>query len=178
MRRDRRTHDRSYRGRDRTKDNGTPETAAKSRRVHQGSVARLFENGHLTIDQLAASQQIRTVAERIGRDVGMRSMSMETRVDANRRAGDIFFERLGAVRAEVAYGRWRGALRDMRKGKAVTDVVLDDLACRTAAKTHGMRDATLRRHLSDALDLWFELVGDVCKEIGEEEKAAAEARCA
>ena len=53
------------------KQNGTPETHARASRLRQGALARLFEAGHLTIDQLASAQSIRITAERIGS--GLRS---------------------------------------------------------------------------------------------------------
>lgn len=135
---------------------GTPETLLKARHVQQGSLARLFTNGHLSIDQLAWSAEIRTVVERIGRDVAIGTISLETRVDngfSGLRAGD---ESLGRVRAEMAYTRWRAQLR---KPAPVLAMIVEDRSCRAVAQAFRMRDAAARTLLTDALDLWPDCYG-------------------
>ncbi|MDG6079769.1 hypothetical protein E3U23_11270 [Erythrobacter litoralis] len=159
--------------RDRLIDGGTPETKAKAAQVKQGSLARLYEAGHITIEQLVASQEIRTVVEQIGADVAIGTVSFETRVDDSRRGQGTFFERLGAVRAEVAYGRWRAA-----QGTAAAPVlamIALDQSVTAVAKAHGMRKETVRGLLSKALDAWSEFVGQACREIDEADVLAAHA---
>ena len=166
----------AFDSRDRLKDNGTPETAAKARKVHQGSLSRAYEAGHITIEQLAAAQQIRGVAERIGREVGFGTSSMETRVDQSRSGTGAFFEALGAVRAEVAYRRWCEALKATKAGLSpIAAMVVDELSVTAAAKHWGMRTATARKALSAALDLWGDIVGQAVKEIDEADLLAAHA---
>lgn len=130
---------------------GTPETLLKAGWVQQGALARLYMNGHLSIDQLAWAQEIRVVAERIGRDVAIGSISLETRVDNGRDLTRQAWESLGKVRAEVAYTRWRAQLG---KPAPVLAMIVEDRACRAVAKAFRMRDVAARRLLTDALDAW------------------------
>lgn len=143
---------RSYARRDKMSDRGTPETLQKVRGVSQGAIARLVTAGHLSADQLGWACEIRTVAQKIGADVAIGTVSLETRVDGGRRGDGSFFEKLGAVRAEVAYGAWRKELG--RDALAILAVVVQDEACRPVARKAGMRDATLQGRLSEALDAW------------------------
>jgi hypothetical protein len=135
-------------------------------------MARLCTAGHIDADQLAAAISIRMVHDRIGRDVAIGTMSMETRVDQSRSGDGTFFEKLGAVRAEVAYTRWRQALD---RPAPVLALIVEDHACREVARRHHMRDASLRRMLTMALDLWFEILGRVRKEVTSAELALAQA---
>jgi hypothetical protein len=138
---------------------GTPQTLLKARALRQGTLARLYEAGHLSLDQLAWSAEIRAVRERIGRAVGLRTLSLETRVDNGCHHEALAAERLGQVRAELAYGQWRAALAGLeRRGRPVSAAALavigEDLPLRRVARAAGMRDATLRGVVSEALDLW------------------------
>ena len=155
------------------KKHGTVETLQKASRVRQGSLARLYEAGNLTADQLAASQEIRVVAQRVGADVKIGTVSLETRVDQSGKFGGAFFERLGAVRAEVAYGHWRRELGD--DALPVLAMIVHDAALTVVAKTYGMRKETARRMLCRALDDWREHIKDACDAIDEAELLAAQA---
>lgn len=135
---------------------GTPETLLKARHVQQGAMARLFMNGHLSIDQLAWASEIRVVAERIGRDVAIGSISFETRVDNGFSGHRLAEESLGRVRAEVAYSKWRGRLQ---RPAAVLAMIVDDRACRAVARAFRMRDVGARALLIDALDDWPDCCG-------------------
>ncbi|WP_338445935.1 hypothetical protein V5F89_12370 [Pelagerythrobacter marensis] len=158
------------------KQNGTVETHQKAARVQQGSLMRMYEAGQLTIEQLASSQSIRSVAERIGADVGIGTVSLETRVDQGRPHDGGFFERLGAVRAEVAYGRWRASIARKRGGAApVLAMIVDDMSCSEAARLFRMRKETARTRLRDALNLWPDYIGKACDEIDEATMLAAQA---
>jgi hypothetical protein len=158
---------------------GTPETLLKAGRVQQGALARLFMNGHLSIDQLAWAQEIRVVAERIGRDVAIGSLSLETRVDNGRDLTARAFESLGRVRAEVAYGRWRAGLARSRHGAApVLAMIVEDRACRAVARAFRMRDVAARRLLVDALDAWPGCYSDAADRVSADDLAAVEHRLA
>lgn len=154
------------------KRHGTPETHAKASRVRQGSLARMYEAGHLSIDQLAASQSIRWVAERIGADVAIGTVSLETRVDQSRGFERTFFEKLGAVRAEIAYTMWRAQLA---QPAPVLAMIVQEVSCSAAAKSWGMRKSRAKAMLIDALDLWDEMIGRACDEVDEATLAAAQA---
>jgi hypothetical protein len=148
---------------------GTPETRWRVRKAEQGALARLYERGYISLDQLSWSQSILVVHERIGRDVAVASMS---RVDGGRCASATFFEKLGAVRAEVTYTRWRGQARGLGP---VLALICGEGSLSEVARLHRMRPATLRRVLGDALDLWGDLNGRVCDEIDEAALLAAQA---
>lgn len=130
---------------------GTPETLLKARFASQGSLARMFSKGHLSIDQLAWAEEIRTVYERISRDVAIGTISLETRVDNGFAGHRLAEESLGRVRAEMAYTRWR---QQLRKPAPVLAMIIDDRSCHAVAAAFRMRDATARLLLIDALDAW------------------------
>ena len=173
FRKEQRERSKAHERRDRLQDGGTPETKAKAAQVQQGSIARLYQAGHITIDQLAASQEIRTVAERIGADVAIGTVSLETRVDQSRSGDGTFFERLGAVRAEVAYTNWRRALGS--SAMPVLAVIALDQSVSAVARAHRLRTATARKLVSQALDCWSDFIGAACREIDEADVLAAHA---
>lgn len=154
---------------------GTPETLLKARHVQQGAMARLFMNGHLTIDQLAWGAEIRSVAERIGRDVAIGSSSLEARVDNGFNGHRLADESLGRVRAEVAYSRWRGRLR---KPAPVLAMIVEDRACRAVARAFRMRDVAARALLTDALDAWPDCCGWARDRVDAEDLVAVQRRLA
>lgn len=152
---------------------GTPETLLKARHVQQGALARLFMNGHLSIDQLAWAQEIRVVVERIGRDVAIGSISLETRVDNGFSGWRVGEESLGRVRAEMAYTRWRGQLK---KPAPVLAMISEDRACRAVARAFRMRDAAARALLVDALDLWPDCCGWARDRVDEDDLVVVQRR--
>jgi hypothetical protein len=89
------------------KNEGTPETHEQASRRNQGALVRLYQTGAIDAEQLASAVEIALVHERIGRDVAVRTASLETRVDVTRIGDGGFFERLGQVRREYAYTEWR-----------------------------------------------------------------------
>lgn len=157
------------------KVHGTPETHYRAAQVHQGAMARLFMSGSINEDQLAWSAEIRAVAERIGRDVAIGTVSFETRVDQSRSGDGTFFERLGAVRAEVAYTRWRAALP---APEIVLAIIVEDLACSAAARRFHKNTRTVRKLLTDALDAWPYWQRDARDEIDHDALSAAHAAIA
>lgn len=176
FRKEQRQRQRDHRGRDLLRDTGTPETKAKAAKVRQGSLARMYEAGQLTIEQLASAQRIRGVAERLGRDVGFGSFSLETRVDQSRSGTGAFFEALGTVRAEVAYRRWCEWLRrGKHAGAPVLAMVVNELPVTQAAQHWGMRTATARKNLSAALDEWSDIIDGAVRDIDEADLLAMQA---
>ncbi len=155
---------------------GTPQTREHAAHVQQGALARLFMAGHLSIDQLAAGEEIRSVAERIAGDVRIGTVSLETRVDGSRSPNAPFFEKLGQVRAEVAYTRWRAQVALQRGGAApVLAMIVEDVSCTEAARRFRMRKETARARLTAALDLWGDAIGRACDEVDEASLLAAQA---
>lgn len=154
------------------KVNGTVETHARARDTKQGALARLFMSGAIDQHQLAWSQDIRSVAERIGADVAIGTASYETRVDKSPGFGAGFFERLGAVRAEVAYGAWRAGLAHPA---AVLAMIVEDISCAEVARRYRMRPARAKAMLIAALDDWGSAIAAACNEVDEAVLAAAQA---
>lgn len=154
---------------------GTPETLLKARHVQQGAMARLFMNGHLSIDQLAWGAEIRSVVERIRRDVAIGSISLETRVDNGFSGHRLADESLGRVRAEMAYSRWRAQLR---KPAPVLAMIVEDRACRAVARAFRMRDVAARMLLTDALDLWPDCCGWARDRVDADDLVAVQRRLA
>ena len=154
------------------KVNGTPETHAKAGRTHQGSLARLYRAGDISIEQLARAAAIAATHERISADVSVRTGSLEPRVD--RGLGDgAFFEKLGRVRAEVAYTRWRAALAHP---VPVLAMIVDDCGVSVAAKRFQMRNVRAKALLTDALDLYGWMFGQACRNVDDETLFEAHAR--
>src|SRR6218665_770183 len=87
---------------------GTPETRAHAARARQGALARLYATGAVTIHQLGAALEISAAYERIIQAAGIPTSWAIERVDTSMRSGQ--FETIGAVRAEMAYSRWRATL--------------------------------------------------------------------
>jgi hypothetical protein len=154
---------------------GTAETLLKAGRVQQGALARLYMNGHLSIDQLAWAQEIRVVAERIGRDVAIGSISLETRVDNGFSGHRLAAESLGRVRSEVAYTRWRAGLK---RAAPVLAMIVEDRACRAVARAFRMRYAAARVLLIDALDAWPDCHGWARDRVDADDLAAVQRRLA
>lgn len=146
------------------KVHGTPETHHKASFTRQGALARLFINGHLSADQLAWAVEIQRIHERIGRDVCVGSVSLEARVDQSRSFGGTFYEKLGIVRAEVAYSKWRAWLA---RPAPVLALIVEDTALSSVARRWRMRDTTCKGMLEDALDAWPGFNKDACDEVSE-----------
>ena len=151
---------------------GTPETRHKARRTRQGALSRLYTGGSITIDQLAAAGEIVSVHERLTGDVRLGTVSLETRVDQSRHGDGAFFERLGAVRAEVAYTAWRARLE---AAEPVLAMIVDDVGVSVAARHFRMRNARAKAMLCSALDLWRDMMSDACRDIDEATLLAAQA---
>lgn len=158
------------------KNEGTPETHEHASRRHQGALARLYKAGEIDAEQLGSAAEIAAVAERIGADVTVKTASLETRVDVTRIGDGGFFERLGQVRREAAYTRWRA---EVEQPAAVLDMLVGDaLGFTIVAARYRMHNRKAKRLLIQALDLWPRILGAVCKEIDEKALAAAHARLA
>jgi hypothetical protein len=145
------------------KNEGTPETHDKHARRQDGVLVRLYRNGTIDAEQLASAVEIACVAERIAGDVAVRTASLETRVDMTRMGDGSFYERLGWVRREVAYTRWRAELP--APAPVLEMLVGEPVGFTVVAQRHGMHNRRARRLLLDALDLWPQVLGAACKEI-------------
>lgn len=156
----------------------TPETREHARRKRQGALARLYASGAISIDQLGAALEIAAVVERIGCDVTVRTVSLETRVDQSMRGDASFFEALGQVRREVAYGNWRRTLPEICQGipvAAVLELIVEDVGVTIVAQQYRMHVRRARKMLSDALDAWPGHLWSAVREVDEATLLAAQA---
>ena len=149
----------------------TPETLQKAR-IDDGSLARLCRSGSIDADQLAWACEIRMVHDRIAGDVRIGTASLEGRVDQSRHGDGTVFEKLGAVRAEVAYTRWRASLP---APGLVLAMIVEDLGCNAAAARFSRHKRTVRKLLIDALDAWPHFQRDACDAVDEATLLAAQA---
>lgn len=151
---------------------GTPETHAKAAVTRQGAVARLFEAGDIDAVQLSAAVSIAATHARITGDVTVSTVSLETRVDQSGRGDARIVEKLGSVRAEVAYSHWR---RSLGHPSLVFSIVIEDVGISVAAKHFGMRNARAKKILIDALNHWEQCSILARKTIDDATLAAAQA---
>ncbi|RST30144.1 hypothetical protein HMF7854_04370 [Sphingomonas ginkgonis] len=162
------------------KNEGTPETHEHASHRRQGALARLFQSGGIDAEQLGSAMEIAAVAERIGGEVAVKTASLETRVDVTHMGDGAFYERLGQVRREMAYTRWRGALQ--RSGcqvAAVLDMIIGEpLGITAAAKRYRIHHRTARTMLITALDLWPIMLREICREVDQRELTRAHQRLA
>ena len=164
--------------------NGTVQThqAAAVLELRQGALARLHRSGAISNDQLGWALEIAAEHERIDADVAVRSASLEARVDVSR-VDNAAFESLGRVRRAMAYTRWRAALPDLLPDRStaaqhVLAMVVDDLGVTWAARRLRMSVRRTRKVLTDALDLWPEIMGGVARQVDEDDVIVAWARLA
>lgn len=155
------------------KRDGTPETHEHASRTQQGALARLHLSGAISADQLAWSAEIAAAAEGIARDVTVRTSSLYSRIDRSAHGDGSFFEALGAVRREVAYGRWRAQLGGC--AAPVLAMIVDDIGVKAVSRQFRVGERRAKKLLSDALDLWPECIGGAVREIDAATLAAAQA---
>jgi hypothetical protein len=159
------------------KNEGTPETHEHASRRNQGSLASLYKSGSIDAEQLASAGEIALVAERIGADVAVRTASLETRVDLGPRHYDALHdERIGQVRREAAYSRWRAQLP--QPAPVLEMLVGEPVGFTIVAKRYRMHNRKAKQLLISALDLWPVILGAVYKEIDGQALAMAHARIA
>lgn len=162
---------------------GTVQTHAHVARSRTGALARLFQSGALSADELGMALEIAAVHERIGRDATIQTASFETRVDKSRASDALFLERLGWVRREVAYSRWRARLPEICAGRAgtriapaaVLDLIAHDVGVTVVATRYRIHVRRARKLLCDALALWRGEFGTACREIDDESLIVAQA---
>lgn len=153
---------------------GTPETHAHAAATRQGALARLAKSGTIDAQQLASAEEIAAIAHRIRAGVAMRTMSMETRVDRTPMFDVRIHESLNAVRAEMAFTRWRAGLGHDRQ--AVLDMIVDDVGVTHVASRYRVHARRARRMLIDALDRWPPLMIAACRAVDDRDLTFAHAQ--
>lgn len=150
-------------------------TRATVHRIRQqSSIRKLLDDGQITDEQFYAAQSIARVAEMIQRNVSVRCASLEARVDCAGSGRDILVERLGAVRMEAVYTKWRTSIAVPRR--MIVDMVLEDRSLFTTARVHGVGWPRAKRLLGDALDRWNDLMERARKDIDQDDVDRAHAR--
>ncbi|CAN5369719.1 hypothetical protein BH10PSE14_BH10PSE14_04530 [soil metagenome] len=158
---------------------GTAQTHEKNANRQQGALARLCQSGGIDHHQLAAGEEIATIAYEIRANVSIGIASLEARVDTTRRGDGTFFESLGRVRGEMAYTRWRGQVVGPL-GAILAMIVGDDddngaEGFTIVARRYGMHNRRAKKLLIDALDLWPKIRGKVTREVDAASLLAAQA---
>ncbi|KPF77030.1 hypothetical protein IP68_02280 [Blastomonas sp. AAP25] len=154
------------------KRHGTAQTHEHASRQLQGSLHMLYVRGVIDQFELADADVIAGIAAKIGAELTIRTVSLETRVDASPRAGGAFYEALGWVRAEMAYGRWRAALP---QAQPVLAMIVGDMGISAAAARHNISPRRARRMLLEALDMWPNFYADAVKRVDAGDLAAMHA---
>lgn len=150
-------------------------TRATVHRIRQqSSMRKLLDDGQITAGQYYAAQSIAHVAEMIQRNVSVQCASLEARVDCAGSGRDILVERLGMVRMEAVYTKWRTSIAMPRR--MVVDMVLEDRSLFTTARVHGVGWPRAKRLLGNALDHWNTLMERACKDIDQGDVDRAHAR--
>lgn len=146
------------------------EHAVTKRRRSPSSLARMYENGQITIDQYGAALEIARIAEMIERSVSVRGASMEARVDSCGSARDVLVERLHMVRMEQAYSQWRQRLPTPRR--MVIDMVLADRELFVIARVYRVGWPRARKLLLSALDRWSDVRERIWQDVDERDVLA------
>lgn len=134
----------------------------------------LYERGSISEEQFEASVEIARVAEIIAQAVGMRSASLEARVDNSGSAKDLLIEHIGRVRLEATYSAWRQTLPMPRR--MVIDLVTGSVSLTVSSRRYRMRKRKAKVILVDALERWIKLREKIESEIEEQEVIAAHFR--
>ncbi len=135
------------------KNEGTPETHDKASRQRQGTIARLFELGTIDADQLGWAAEIAAAAEEIERDVVIRPMTYEPRIDCAHSTDGLLIEGLHRVRRSVAYTHWRGRL-PMPKRMVLDVLSIEQLSLTVSAERHNVHRRVVKRAVIRALNGW------------------------
>ena len=115
------------------------------------------------------------VIERIGADLSIKGMSIETRIDQSRNPDAVFFEALSAVRREMAYTRWRAKLAYAGHVQPVLAMIVQDMSLTAAATLYPIGVKRLKRVLRAALDDWGACLDHVYKTVSHGDMVAAQA---
>lgn len=141
----------------RHKHEGTPETHEAASKTHQGPLAALYNNGSISIDQLACAVEIAEVANMIEADVAMRTQNLDRDPVDIQRAPPNLIEGLRRVRLYRAYDHWRRLIATPKR--AVLDMIIGEpVGFTIVAKRYRMHNRRAKRILIDALDLWPDCV--------------------
>lgn len=156
------------------KNEGTPETHEKASRQRQGTIARLFENGTVDADQLGWAAEIAAAAEEMERDVTIRPMNYEPRIDCGHSTDGLLIEGLHRVRRSVAYTHWRSKLPSPKR--MVLDVLaFEQVSLTRSAERCGVHKRLVKRAVIDALDRWPGALDHAARRVDDDDLAVMRA---
>lgn len=134
---------------------GTVREIKTVRRKSQSPWLRMVEAGQIAPEIFAAAQSIAYVHERITRAGGLRSGTLQARVDQCKSSGELILERLSDVHDEMAYSAWRNGLPMPRA--MFLEMVLSDRPLSTTAKNYRMGWRRARKLLILQLEKYLEI---------------------
>lgn len=134
---------------------GTVRDIKSVRRKSQSPWLRMVEAGQITPEIFAAAQSIAYVHERIARTGGMKTGSLQARVDQCKSSGELIIERLSDVHDEMAYTAWRNGLPMPRQ--MFLDMVLSSYPLSNTAKKYRMGWRKARKLLIMHLEKYLEI---------------------
>jgi hypothetical protein len=137
------------------KREGTFQTHAHANRQRQGSIARLFQDGFISREELQDACEIAYAAELIERDVALKVARYDFRVDFLGSNTDLLAERIGRVRLEIAYTYWRKRIPQPRA--AVLAMLTGETKSYTrVAAEYRMGKKRAKKLVLSALAMWEE----------------------
>ena len=134
---------------------GTVRELKTMRRKSQSPWRRMVEAGQIAPENFAAAQSIAYVHERITRAGGLKSGTLQARVDQCKSSGELIIERLGDVHDEMAYSAWRNGLPMPRQ--MFLDMVLSSHPLSVTAKKYRMGWRRARKLLITNLEKYLEI---------------------
>lgn len=138
------------------KNEGTFQThahAANAGRSRPGSLSKLFTDGEISRDEWAWAGEIAMVAEAIERDVAVRVVSYEMRIDCSASGRNEVIEGPLAIRMQVAYSHWRRWLPDPKR--MILDMIVGDAKpFTTVAREYGVHKRRTRALLIGSIQMW------------------------
>ncbi|HEX5183599.1 MAG TPA: hypothetical protein VFW19_10665 [Allosphingosinicella sp.] len=135
------------------KNEGTAQTHDYASKTRQGALARLFLAGDISRDEWAWAGEIAMAAEAIERDVAVRIVGYEMRIDCSASGRNEVREGPLAIRMQVAYSHWRRWLPDPKR--MILDMIVGEpKPYSAAAKEYGVHKRKSKRLLLGALQMW------------------------
>lgn len=146
---------------------GTPETLERINRVprrqRQSPLVRMYHAGKISIDELAAAEQIVSVIEMIQRAVSPKTSNLEARVDCSGAAKDVLVEGLNRIRMETAYRLWRDQLPEPRQ--MILEMIQTNQPYTEQARKFRVNWRTARKRLITSLQNWIFIFEETQKSV-------------
>lgn len=146
---------------------GTPETLERIESVpsrrRQSPLMRMYQNGKISLEELAAAEQIADVIEMRERAVAPKTAMLEARVDCSGAGKDVLVEGLRRIRYEVAFSIWRDKIPVPKR--MIMDMIQTNQSYTQQAQKYGLNWRTARKRLLTSLQLWIQLIEETQKNV-------------